>query len=212
MASPANTSARSVWQKLKARGAPVWDRFGPFAGQPQIAGAVVCTAAERRVVIEGRRGDAGRPQRPWLDDRCAGEMAGRLLSILGRAPEPGRCGAQVGAAAGASGCYWCEVAAGVTGPSLNLYGGAESLHASFTFRVQTEVSTSPPGVRPDATAHHPESNESWGRPAGALPRSNMMNTKRTSVMKRLMKRAIAIWKDADKASRRLFEIQTGITR
>ncbi len=37
-----------------------------------------------------------------------------------------------------------------------------------------------------------------------------MNTKRTSMMKRLMKRAIEIWKDADHASRRLFEIQTGI--
>lgn len=37
--------------------APVWDRFGSFAGQPQIAGTVVWTTADRRVVIEGRRGD-----------------------------------------------------------------------------------------------------------------------------------------------------------
>ena len=36
--------------------APVWNRFGSFAGQPQIAGAVVWTSADRRVVIEGRRG------------------------------------------------------------------------------------------------------------------------------------------------------------
>ena len=37
-----------------------------------------------------------------------------------------------------------------------------------------------------------------------------MNTKRTSLMKRLMKRATEIWKETDHASRRLFEIQTGI--
>lgn len=36
--------------------APVWDRFGSFAGQPQIVGTVVWTAGDRRVVIEGRRG------------------------------------------------------------------------------------------------------------------------------------------------------------
>jgi hypothetical protein len=39
--------------------APVWDRFGSFAGQPQIAGTVTWTTADRRVVIEGRRGDNG---------------------------------------------------------------------------------------------------------------------------------------------------------
>jgi hypothetical protein len=33
---------------------PVWDRFGSFAGQPHIAGTVVWTTADRRVVIEGR--------------------------------------------------------------------------------------------------------------------------------------------------------------
>ena len=37
--------------------APVWDRFGSFAGQPQIAGTVTWRTADRRVVIEGRRGD-----------------------------------------------------------------------------------------------------------------------------------------------------------
>jgi hypothetical protein len=36
--------------------APTWDRFGSFAGQPHIAGVVMWTAADRRVVIEGRRG------------------------------------------------------------------------------------------------------------------------------------------------------------
>ena len=29
--------------------APVWDRFGSFAGRPQIAGTVVWTTADRRV-------------------------------------------------------------------------------------------------------------------------------------------------------------------
>ena len=38
--------------------APVWDRFGSFAGQPPIAGTVTWTTADRRVVITGRRGDA----------------------------------------------------------------------------------------------------------------------------------------------------------
>ena len=38
--------------------APVWDRFGSFAGQPPIAGTVTWTSADSRVVIEGRRGDA----------------------------------------------------------------------------------------------------------------------------------------------------------
>jgi hypothetical protein len=37
--------------------APVWDRFGSFVGQPRITGTVVWTTADRRVVIEGRRGD-----------------------------------------------------------------------------------------------------------------------------------------------------------
>jgi hypothetical protein len=38
--------------------APVWDRFGSFAGQPPIAATVRWTSADRRVVIEGRRSDA----------------------------------------------------------------------------------------------------------------------------------------------------------
>ena len=37
--------------------AAAWDRFGSFAGQPQIVGTVVWTTADRRVVIAGRRGD-----------------------------------------------------------------------------------------------------------------------------------------------------------
>ncbi len=37
--------------------APIWDRFGSFAGQPLIVGTVIWTAADRRVVIDGRRGD-----------------------------------------------------------------------------------------------------------------------------------------------------------
>ena len=37
--------------------APVWDRFGSFAGQPFIRGEVIWTAEDRTVVIVGRRGD-----------------------------------------------------------------------------------------------------------------------------------------------------------
>jgi hypothetical protein len=37
-----------------------------------------------------------------------------------------------------------------------------------------------------------------------------MNTNRTPIIKRLVSRAIAIWKETDYAQRRLFEIQTGI--
>jgi len=36
--------------------APVWDRFGSFAGQPRISATVTWTAADRTVVIAGRRG------------------------------------------------------------------------------------------------------------------------------------------------------------
>jgi hypothetical protein len=36
---------------------PLWDRFGSFAGQLPITGTMVWLTAERRVVIEGRRGD-----------------------------------------------------------------------------------------------------------------------------------------------------------
>lgn len=36
---------------------PVWDRFGSFANQPQIVGTIVWTTVDRRMVIEGRRGD-----------------------------------------------------------------------------------------------------------------------------------------------------------
>ena len=37
--------------------APVWDRFGSFAGQPRITGTVRWETAERRVLISGRRGE-----------------------------------------------------------------------------------------------------------------------------------------------------------
>ena len=37
--------------------APIWDRFGSFAGQPLIVGTVIWTAADRRVAIQGRRGE-----------------------------------------------------------------------------------------------------------------------------------------------------------
>ena len=37
--------------------APVWDRFGAFAGQPLIRGEVIWTGEDRTVVIVGRRGD-----------------------------------------------------------------------------------------------------------------------------------------------------------
>lgn len=38
--------------------APVWDRYGFFAGQPWIRGDVIWTREDRRVVIAGTRGDA----------------------------------------------------------------------------------------------------------------------------------------------------------
>ena len=37
--------------------APIWDRFGSFAGQPRIVGTVVWTTVDRRVVVSGRRGE-----------------------------------------------------------------------------------------------------------------------------------------------------------
>lgn len=36
--------------------APVWDRFGSFAGQPRITGTVRWETAARQVLISGRRG------------------------------------------------------------------------------------------------------------------------------------------------------------
>ncbi|MGO9750782.1 MAG: hypothetical protein ACLP8S_30000 [Solirubrobacteraceae bacterium] len=36
--------------------APVWERFGTFAGQPLIVGTVTWRTAERRVLIKGTRG------------------------------------------------------------------------------------------------------------------------------------------------------------
>jgi hypothetical protein len=37
--------------------APVWDRYGMFAGQPWIRGDVIWTLADRQIVITGKRGD-----------------------------------------------------------------------------------------------------------------------------------------------------------
>jgi hypothetical protein len=36
--------------------APVWDRYGAFAGQPQIRGDVTWILMERSIVISGHRG------------------------------------------------------------------------------------------------------------------------------------------------------------
>jgi hypothetical protein len=37
--------------------APVWDRFGTFAGHPRVAGEVIWSSEDRCVVIRGRRGE-----------------------------------------------------------------------------------------------------------------------------------------------------------
>jgi len=39
--------------------APVWDRYGTFAGHPLIRGTVTWTASDRLVVISGQRGGKG---------------------------------------------------------------------------------------------------------------------------------------------------------
>jgi hypothetical protein len=36
--------------------APVWDRFGTFAGQPRVRGTVVWSLSDRSVLIAGERG------------------------------------------------------------------------------------------------------------------------------------------------------------
>lgn len=36
--------------------APIWDRYGSFAGQPPISGAVTRTLADCLIVIAGKRG------------------------------------------------------------------------------------------------------------------------------------------------------------
>ncbi len=36
--------------------APVWDRFGSFAGHPRITGTVTWTTRDRTLVVAGRRG------------------------------------------------------------------------------------------------------------------------------------------------------------
>jgi hypothetical protein len=43
-------------QLAHALEAPVWDRYGAFAGHPLIRGTVRWTTADRRVVIDGMRG------------------------------------------------------------------------------------------------------------------------------------------------------------
>lgn len=63
--------------------APIWDRLGSFAGQPVIVGAVIWTAADRRVVIEGRRGADTEPS--WGQCRI---IAGPAISISSPVREP----------------------------------------------------------------------------------------------------------------------------
>jgi hypothetical protein len=45
--------------------APVWDRFGVFAGEPFIRGDVIWTATDRSVVIVGTRGDEWFEETVW---------------------------------------------------------------------------------------------------------------------------------------------------
>ena len=45
--------------------APVWDRFGVFAGQPLIRGEVIWTVEDRSVVIVGTRGDERFEETVW---------------------------------------------------------------------------------------------------------------------------------------------------
>lgn len=45
--------------------APVWDRFGVFAGQPLIRGEVNWTAEDRSVLIVGTRGDERFEETVW---------------------------------------------------------------------------------------------------------------------------------------------------
>jgi hypothetical protein len=45
-------------QLCHALEAPVWDRFGNFAGQPPVRAELVWSTEDRRVVICGKRGDS----------------------------------------------------------------------------------------------------------------------------------------------------------
>jgi hypothetical protein len=45
--------------------APVWDRFGVFAGQPLIRGEVIWTVEDRSVVIVATRGDERFEETIW---------------------------------------------------------------------------------------------------------------------------------------------------
>ncbi len=40
-----------------ALAAPVWDRFGSFAGQPRVTGTVRWETTRRSLLISGRRGE-----------------------------------------------------------------------------------------------------------------------------------------------------------
>jgi hypothetical protein len=48
----------SDWQDelTHALEAPVWDRFGSFAGHPRTSGTVAWTTADRTLIVAGRRG------------------------------------------------------------------------------------------------------------------------------------------------------------
>lgn len=45
--------------------APVWDRFGVFAGQPPIRGEMIWTVEDRSVVIVATRGDERFEETVW---------------------------------------------------------------------------------------------------------------------------------------------------
>ncbi|MGO9975551.1 MAG: hypothetical protein ACLP01_22685 [Solirubrobacteraceae bacterium] len=56
--------------------APVWDRYGRFAGHPQVRGTVTWTLSERRIVLSGQRGGVflrgDARMSPWLGRRWGG--------------------------------------------------------------------------------------------------------------------------------------------
>jgi hypothetical protein len=53
-AKPVAPVAQSQCHALEA---PIWERFGSFAGQPMVRGEVVWMADDRSVLIRGRRSD-----------------------------------------------------------------------------------------------------------------------------------------------------------
>ena len=70
--------------------APVWDRFGTFAGQPFIRGEVIWTVADRSVVIVGTRGDRAVRGDRRVSGPCRSQpyRAGRFRAQLARGPPP----------------------------------------------------------------------------------------------------------------------------